>query len=148
MRRSAGWIQDQHRPNISCNVLPCRHRAELASRFVRATEDTASHSEAGRTIRSLTSHSEPKTCVLSQGFLTGTDKCCNIFSQQYNCERGANYYGGSEAGSCSAGQITSWRLWRQGRKIPSFCILQIRVVRFKPSLAAAPFGPPITQPTP
>src|SRR5258708_38882243 len=69
-----------------------------------------------------------------------------MFSQQYNCERGANYYCGSEAGSCGAGQITSWLLWRQGRKIPSFCILQIRVVRFNPSLAAAPFAPPITQP--
>src|SRR5260370_23385422 len=64
-----------------------------------------------------------------------------------NCERSANHYGSSEAGSCGAGKITSWLLWRQGRKIPSFCILQIRVVRFKPSLAAAPFGPPITQPT-
>ena len=31
--------------------------------------------------------------------------------------------------------------------MPSFCILWISVVRFKPSLAAAPFGPPITQPT-
>src|SRR5258708_27026978 len=71
-----------------------------------------------------------------------------MFSQQYNCERGANYYCGSEAGSCGAGQITSWLLWREGRKIPSFRILQIRVVRFKPSLVAAPFGPPITQPAP
>jgi len=32
--------------------------------------------------------------------------------------------------------------------MPSFCILWMSVVRFKPSLAAAPFGPPITQPTP
>ena len=35
----------------------------------------------------------------------------------------------------------------RGRKIPSFCILWISVVRFKPSFAAAPFGPPTTQPT-
>jgi hypothetical protein len=57
-RRSAGLIQDQHCRNISCNVLPCRRRAELASRFVRATEDSGSHSEARLTIRFLTSHSQ------------------------------------------------------------------------------------------
>src|SRR5260370_42395381 len=57
-----------------------------------------------------------------------------MFSRQYNCERSANYNGGSEAGPCGAGQITSWLLWREGRKIPSFRILQIRVVRFKPIL--------------
>jgi len=50
-----------------------------------------------------------------------------------------------EAGTRGAGPI--WRLWVPGRKIPSFCILWISVVRFNPSLAAAPFGPPITQPT-
>ncbi len=31
--------------------------------------------------------------------------------------------------------------------MPSFSILCISVVRFNPSLAAAPFGPPITQRT-
>lgn len=30
-----------------------------------------------------------------------------------------------------------------GREIPSFCILDWRVVRFIPSLAAAPAGPPM-----
>ena len=34
-----------------------------------------------------------------------------------------------------------------GREIPSFFILWINVVRFMPSLAAAPVVPPITQPT-
>src|SRR5260370_20479070 len=33
-----------------------------------------------------------------------------------------------------------------GREIPSFCIFAISVVRLRPSLAAAPLGPPITQP--
>src|SRR5215813_1921485 len=32
-----------------------------------------------------------------------------------------------------------------GRAMPSFCILDCRVVRFMPSLAAAPEGPPMTQ---
>jgi hypothetical protein len=32
------------------------------------------------------------------------------------------------------------------REIPSFFILAINVVRFRPSLAAAPVAPPITQP--
>src|SRR5580692_3829012 len=31
------------------------------------------------------------------------------------------------------------------REIPSFCILAMRVVRFRPSLEAAPLFPPITQ---
>src|SRR6267378_3239068 len=31
------------------------------------------------------------------------------------------------------------------REIPSFCILEISVVRCNPSRAAAPFGPPTTQ---
>lgn len=31
------------------------------------------------------------------------------------------------------------------RVMPSFCILDWRVVRFMPSLAAAPAGPPMTQ---
>ena len=46
---------------------------------------------------------------------------------------------------CSAhrvGFIISWT----GREIPSFFILEIKVVRFRPSRAAAPFGPPIIQP--
>jgi len=34
-----------------------------------------------------------------------------------------------------------------GRKIPSLLILASRVVRFSPNLAAAPRGPPTTQPT-
>src|SRR5260370_31923493 len=70
-----------------------------------------------------------------------------MFSQQYNREGGASDYCGNGAESCGAGQIGFWLVWRPGRKILSFCILQIRVVRFKPSLAAAPLGPPITQPT-
>src|ERR1700739_2190540 len=45
-----------------------------------------------------------------------------------------------------AADIPSWT-GREGLEIPSFCILWIRVVRFKPSLVAAPFGPPITQRT-
>lgn len=32
-----------------------------------------------------------------------------------------------------------------GREMPSFCILDWRVVRFMPSLAAAPAGPPMVQ---
>src|SRR5260370_33420577 len=36
---------------------------------------------------------------------------------------------------------------RAGREIPSFFILEIKGVRFTPSLDAAPVGPPITQPT-
>src|SRR6266851_8357859 len=52
---------------------------------------------------------------------------------------------GTGAGSRRAGSIRSRLLWRTGLQMPSFCILQISVVRFRPSLAAAPFGPPITQ---
>ena len=48
---------------------------------------------------------------------------------------------------CGAGSATLWPLWSPGREIPSFCILWISVVRVNPSLAAAPFGPPITQRT-
>src|SRR3981189_3606173 len=54
---------------------------------------------------------------------------------------------GTEPSLCTVGSITSCLLWRRGRKIPSFCILWISVVRFTPSLAAAPAAPPITQPT-
>src|SRR5229473_4351280 len=46
-----------------------------------------------------------------------------------------------------AAPTPSWPRWRGSREIPSFCILWISVVRFRPSVAAAPFGPPITQPT-
>ena len=35
---------------------------------------------------------------------------------------------------------------RNGRSIPSFLIRNINVVRFKPRITAAPFGPPILQP--
>src|SRR3979411_657338 len=49
----------------------------------------------------------------------------------------------SETGSGGDGSIISWLPPRCGREIPNFCILQIKVVRFKPSLAAAPFVPPI-----
>src|ERR1700692_3426314 len=52
---------------------------------------------------------------------------------------------GTGAGSRRAGSIRSRLLWRTGLQILSFCILQISVVRFRPSLAAAPFGPPTTQ---
>jgi len=45
------------------------------------------------------------------------------------------------------GQEHSWRLGEKpsydGREISSFCILDWRVVRFIPSLAAAPAGPPM-----
>src|ERR1700730_9990136 len=57
-----------------------------------------------------------------------------------NCDRESEPFG--------ADSNPSRLLGRPGREIPSFCILWISVVRFKPSLAAAPFGPPITQPTP
>ena len=39
---------------------------------------------------------------------------------------------------------SDWAALEDRPEIPSFCILQISVVRFRPSLAAAPFGPPIT----
>src|SRR5271154_853051 len=52
----------------------------------------------------------------------------------------------ARAGSRRAASLRSELLSRiGGLLIPSFCILQISVVRFRPSLAAAPFGPPITQ---
>src|SRR5580704_19712203 len=50
-----------------------------------------------------------------------------------NCDRESEPFG--------AGSNTSRLLGRPGREIPSFCILWMSVVRFKPSLAAAPFGP-------
>jgi hypothetical protein len=52
---------------------------------------------------------------------------------------------GSGVGAWQTGSLGSELLWKIGRQIPNFCILQISVVRFRPSLAAAPFGPPITQ---
>jgi hypothetical protein len=57
----------------------------------------------------------------------------------YNCR--------GESGSYCTVPITPCLLLRDGREIPSLCILWISVVRFKPSLAAAPFGPPISQPS-
>src|ERR1700681_3748841 len=68
-------------------------------------------------------------------------RCLHSSKPHYdNCDREPEPFG--------AGSNTSRLLGRPGREIPSFCILWISVVRFKPSLAAAPFGPPITQPTP
>src|SRR5271166_3517843 len=57
------------------------------------------------------------------------------------------YICGSEPGPCSAGARKFSPLSRWGREMPSFFILWMSVVRFKPSLEAAPFWPPITQPT-
>src|SRR5258708_4911613 len=54
--------------------------------------------------------------------------------------------GSHSEGWCSASGKSTLRC-RAGREIPSFCIFAINVVRLRPSLAAAPFAPPITQPT-
>src|ERR1700730_13560122 len=52
---------------------------------------------------------------------------------------------GSEVDFCGPDTCRPSSLSGEGREIPSFFILWINVVRFKPSVAAAPFAPPITQ---
>jgi len=50
-------------------------------------------------------------------------------------------------GGCSGGvKSSSDAARRNGRSIPSLFSRYISVVRFRPSLSAAPFGPPILQP--
>src|ERR1700677_1009518 len=78
---------------------------------------------------------------LLEGIVDYTRRCvclADVVRCYCNCETGA--------GSGRANSLRSELLWRiGGLLIPSFCILQISVVRLRPSLAAAPFGPPITQ---
>ena len=45
-----------------------------------------------------------------------------------------------------AGASESLSCARAGLEMPSFFIFEVKVVRFSPSLAAAPSGPPMTQP--
>src|SRR5690242_18842273 len=57
----------------------------------------------------------------------------------------------SEAGCHGSSASAVWSnastfSWRTGRDIPSFFILEIKVVRFSPRRAAAPRSPPTIQP--
>jgi len=80
-------------------------------------------------------------------FVDDVDERYATFRDREMTSIGTDQTFGAELSFCAVGSITSRRLWRLGRRIPSFCILLISVVRLKPSLAAAPAAPPTTQPT-
>src|SRR5260370_32011072 len=56
------------------------------------------------------------------------------------------YFVSQSQRGCSLPSKSTSCCFGTGREIPSFCIFAISVVRLRPSLAAAPLGPPITQP--
>ena len=140
-------------PRGTCRWRECVQVLESVSRSTRVVCSTVIHVGPRRACRwEFDARVSPRIRRLRNPFcrsrsqkriILGTDHSESVLSPGASFSPLRRY---TTTPLCSSSSIWLASAMESGREIPSFFIFAINVVRFSPSVVAAPPGPPITQP--